>query len=96
MVDIKNLIFLAEEVIVEKKKAKADSDAFHSSGSLTDKDSLVLATVLQVGKKQTEFKVGDEILIHEMPGQTIKISGQGILENIFKINPNHIFAITCP
>lgn len=89
--------FLKEEVIVQKQKSKiaTDKDAFHSGESLVDKDSLVLATVIKVGKKQTEIKVGDEILMYEMPGQIMKIKGQGIIENTFKLNENHIYAILC-
>ena len=97
MINIEKLTFLADEVIVTKQKLKTatDKDAFHSGDNSMDKDSLVLATVVKVGKKQTEIKVGDEILMHELPGQTIKIKGQGVMENTFKVNPNHIYAVLC-
>ena len=97
MISIEKLTFLQDEVLVLKQKSKTatDKDAFHSADNSTDKDSLVLATVVKVGKEQIKIKVGDEILMHELPGQTIKIKGQGVMENTFKVNPNHIYAVVC-
>ena len=95
--NIENMVFLKEEVLVTELKQQEEKDNPFTSKSLPqDNSDYVLYKVVKVGKKQLEIKVGDKVLISGQLPSKIKIRNQGIIPDVLKIpNSDQIFAVVC-
>lgn len=97
--NIENLVFLKEEVLVtELKQAEEKDNIFIKTVLPQEKSKYAFYEVIKVGNKQIDIKKGDKVLISEqfVVKNTIDIKGYGTIEGVYKINnSDSIFAVVC-
>ena len=83
------LTFLGEEVIIRAEKTIKEVDAFQNSGMVHEKDIYAKFKVIKIGKKQTEIKEGDYVLVNKngLPKE-ISIEGVGTIKDTYSL-PTH-------
>ena len=82
--NIDNLTFLNEEIVVKKLKASESEDPFTKSVLVHEKDNYILCEVIKVGNKQQEITIGDKVLINQNGlSKELNIDGYGVLENTY-------------